>query len=136
LVDISSDVSLGPHDDTVVVVSLTDFPVLQSRDCHELFLDDFADERLSDALRAEVGLLSPSEIRQKREALGYTQQHLAHYLRMSMFTISRWETGTQIQQRSMDAFFRVFFQLTDARRIFGAPLNEQGEIRAPATTHT
>jgi DNA-binding transcriptional regulator YiaG len=117
-------------------VSLTDFPVLQCGNCHELVLDDAADERLSDALRAEAGLLSPTEIRQKREALGLTQQQLADYLRMSMFTISRWETGTQIQQRSMDAFLRVFFQLAEARRMLGTPELERAGCVVPKATHT
>lgn len=122
------------HDERKYSVSLTDFPVLQCRNCHALVLDDSGDERLSEALREQAGLLSPAEIRQKRETLGYTQQQLADYLRMPMFTISRWESGSQIQQRAMDAFLRVFFQLTEARRILGAPEEEHARSSEPAAT--
>ena len=96
-------------------VTLTGFNVLQCKRCSEIVLDDAADERLSEALRKEAGLLSPQEIHQNRLALGYTQQQLADYLRISMFTLSRWETGAQIQQRGMDALMRVFFQSREAR---------------------
>ena len=84
-------------------------------------LDDAADGRLNDALRKEIGLLAPDEIRRNRLALGYTQQQLADYLRISMFTLSRWEAGAQIQQRGMDALMRVFFQSNEARVILGVP---------------
>lgn len=47
-----SHVAEMEHDRRKYSVSLTDFPVLQCRNCHELVLDDAADERLSEALRA------------------------------------------------------------------------------------
>ena len=40
-----------------------------------------------------TGLLRPSEIRSKREALGFKQKELAGYLRINESTLSRWETG-------------------------------------------
>ncbi len=112
------------HDGRKYSVSLTNFRVLQCRNCHELVFDDSADETVSQALRKEVGLLAPAEIRQGRESLGYTQRQLADYLRISMHTLSRWETGAQIQQRGMDALLRVFFQSAEARSILGVPGQE------------
>ncbi len=109
------------HDGRKYSVALTDFNVLQCRQCSEIVLDDDADKRLNDALRKAVGLLAPDEIRQNRLALGYTQQLLADCLRISMFTLSRWESGAQIQQRGMDALMRVFFQSGEARAILGVP---------------
>ena len=85
-----------------------------------------AQEAWLEALRAAAGLLSPAEIRKGREGLGLTQKQLANQLRISEFTLSRWETGAQIQQRSMDAFLRVFFQSGEARRLLGAAEAEQG----------
>jgi putative zinc finger/helix-turn-helix YgiT family protein len=108
------------HDGRKYSVSLTDFHVLQCQNCHELVLDDSADEALGKALRNVAGLLAPAEIRQGRESLGFTQQQLADDLRISMYTLSRWETGAQIQQRAMDAFLRLFFQSAEARSILGA----------------
>jgi putative zinc finger/helix-turn-helix YgiT family protein len=107
------------HDGRKYSITLTDFHVLECQNCHEFVLDDCAEETLTEALRAKAGLLSPAAIREARESLGYTQQQLADYLRISMYTLSRWETGAQIQQRGMDALLRVFFQSPEARRILG-----------------
>jgi putative zinc finger/helix-turn-helix YgiT family protein len=109
------------HDGRKYAISVPNFHVLKCQHCGEIFLDQAANERLSDALRAAAGLLSPTEIRQKRGGLELTQKQLANLLRISEFTLSRWETGAQIQQRSMDAFLRVFFQSEEARRVLGAP---------------
>jgi transcriptional regulator with XRE-family HTH domain len=56
--------------------------------------------------------------------LGYTQQQLADFLRISMYALCRWETGALIQQRGMDALLRVFFQSAEARSILGVPGQE------------
>jgi putative zinc finger/helix-turn-helix YgiT family protein len=113
------------HDGRKYSISVADLGVLKCRHCGEVYLDEAADERLSQALRAAAGLLSPAEIRSGREGLGLTQKQLANHLRISEFTLSRWETGAQIQQRSMDAFLRVFFQSGEARRLLGAAVMEQ-----------
>jgi hypothetical protein len=34
---------------------------------------------------------------------------------VAVFTLSRWETGAQIQQRSLDRFLRAFFKLPELR---------------------
>src|SRR5271155_1660255 len=98
------------HDGRKYALTVADVPVLQCQNCGEIYLDVSANERLSDALRAAAGLLSPTEIREKREGLGLTQKQLASLLRIPEFTLSRWEAGAQIQQGSMDAFLRVIFQ--------------------------
>jgi len=97
------------HNGRKYAISVADFPVLKCRHCGEIYLDEAADEKLSEALRTAAGLLSPAEIRQGREEFGLTQKHLAGLLRISEFTLSRWETGAQIQQRSMDALLRILF---------------------------
>ncbi len=109
------------HDGRKYKVVVEDFHVLQCRRCGAIILEDSANERLDDALCAAAGILKPAEIRQNREALGLTRQKLADLLRISMFTLTRWETGSQIQQRAMDTLLRLFFQSGEARRILGAP---------------
>ena len=52
-------------------------------------------------------LLTPEEIRQGREKLGLTQKQFANLLGVGEATVSRWETGAQIQQRALDRFLRV-----------------------------
>ena len=107
------------HDGRKYSFAVTDLQVLQCQNCQAIILNDSANDRIFDALRVAAGLLTPTEIRQKRNALGYNQQEPADYLNISMFTLSRWETGAQIQQRAMDKFLRVFFQSAEARSILG-----------------
>ena len=109
------------HDGRKYEITLNDFTVLQCEKCAAIVLDDAAEDRLTDGLRSTAGLLTPAEIRKHREAFGLTQKALANLLAISESTLSRWETGAQIQQRSMDRFLRCFFELTDVRRFLGAP---------------
>jgi putative zinc finger/helix-turn-helix YgiT family protein len=51
--------------------------------------------------------LALEEIRQGREKLALTQKQFANLLGVGEATVSRWETGAQIQQRAMDRFLRV-----------------------------
>ena len=57
--------------------------------------------------RREARLLAPEEIREGREKLALTQKQFANLLGIGEATVSRWETGAQIQQRAMDRFLRV-----------------------------
>jgi putative zinc finger/helix-turn-helix YgiT family protein len=110
------------HDGRKYTVTVKDFRVLQCQRCQAIVFDEAANETLSNALRLEAGLLRPDEIHANREKLGLTQKQLAGFLRISESTLSRWETGAQIQQRAMDALLRVYFQSTEARLILGNPL--------------
>jgi putative zinc finger/helix-turn-helix YgiT family protein len=107
------------HDGRKHHIEIADFAVLKCENCDSLVLDDEANDRLFDALRVEAGLLLPSEIRRQREALGLTQKELAHLLQISDSTLSRWETGAQMQQRCMDKFLRGFFGIEELRRFLG-----------------
>ena len=109
------------HDGRKYHVVLADLCVARCENCGTIILDDAASRRLSDALRNEAGLLQPAEIRTQREALGLTQKTLAGYLLIAEATLSRWETGAQIQQRAMDAFLRSLFKSSEARSILGVP---------------
>jgi putative zinc finger/helix-turn-helix YgiT family protein len=108
------------HDGKTYPISVSNFEVMQCRNCTEIILDDDANRTLSDALRSTVGLLQPTEIRAQREKLGLTQKTLAAHLQIAEATLSRWETGAQIQQRAMDRFLRVFFLSAEVRSILGA----------------
>jgi putative zinc finger/helix-turn-helix YgiT family protein len=109
------------HDGRKYHVSVGDLEVARCEKCGAMIFCDEANRRLSDALRSEIGLLLPAEIRARREELGLTQKELAGHLQIAEATLSRWETGAQIQQRAMDKFLRVFFQSAEARTILGAP---------------
>src|SRR5262245_1930245 len=97
------------HDGRAYTVTVRDLDVLECEACHARMLPDAASKRLTEALRREAGLLMPAEIRRKRELLGLSQKLLANHLNVAAETVSRWETGAQIQQRAMDLFLRAYF---------------------------
>ena len=109
------------HDGRTHLVTVRQFAVARCERCGAVVLDDAANRRLSEALRAAAGLLQPSEIRAGRAGLGLTQKELAYYLQIAEATLSRWETGAQIQQRSMDRLLRGFFVVPEFRRYLGVP---------------
>ena len=107
------------HDGRDYTVEVPDLDVLQCTACANWVLDDAANRRLSVALRAKAGLLTPEEIRERREALDLTPQQLADYLGVSLTALTYWETGVQIQPRSMDNLVRGFFDVPAYRSYLG-----------------
>ena len=87
--------------------------------CGFTIMDDVANKAISAASRREAGLLTPEDIRAERDNLELTQKQLAGHLRIAEATLSRWETGVQIQQRAMDVFLRAYFALPELRTHLG-----------------
>jgi putative zinc finger/helix-turn-helix YgiT family protein len=107
------------HDGRIYPVTVPDLPMLECSECHARTLPDASFEQVMGAFRQEAGLLTPSQIRDRRKQLGLTQEQLAGHLRVAEETVCRWEKGAQIQQRSMDLLLRLFFDLPEVRRYFG-----------------
>jgi putative zinc finger/helix-turn-helix YgiT family protein len=103
------------HDGRAYTVTVPDLTVPRCDNCGEMVLDTAANERITDALREQLGLLKPAQVRAGREALGLTQEQFAAKLRIASATVSRWETGAQIQQRALDLLMRLFFGLAEVR---------------------
>ena len=114
------------------MLSLPALKVFRCELCGAIVLDDEANHRISLALREAGGLLSPEEIRRGREKLGLTQKQLAHYLQVGEETLSRWETGGQIQQRAMDRLLRIYFQVPEARHLIETTASAPAEWNPPA----
>ena len=95
------------HDGWAYRVEIPALSVPRCGNCKAISIDDEADQQISAAFRREARLLTPEEIRQGREKLELTQKQFASLLRVGEATVSRWETGAQIQQRAMDRFIRV-----------------------------
>jgi putative zinc finger/helix-turn-helix YgiT family protein len=57
--------------------------------------------------RRKHGLLSADEVRALRKQLGLTQARLARLLRLGANTISRWESGRNVQTAAMDVLLRL-----------------------------
>lgn len=61
--------------------------------------------------RRKHGLLSASEIRAIRERFDLNQADLARLLRLGANTISRWESGRNVQTAAMDMLLRLIRDL-------------------------
>jgi putative zinc finger/helix-turn-helix YgiT family protein len=83
--------------------------------CDEVVLR-FADARRlqADAVavyRRKHGLLSADDIRGIRERFGLKQSELARLLRLGSTTISRWESGRNVQTAAMEILLRLIRDL-------------------------
>jgi len=61
--------------------------------------------------RKRHDLLSADEIRLIRERFGLTQANLARLLRLGANTVSRWESGRNVQTAAMDILLRLIRDL-------------------------
>jgi putative zinc finger/helix-turn-helix YgiT family protein len=73
------------------------------------------DEQVNDALRQEVKLLTPEQIRAAIHDLGLSQKEFAAVLGVAEATVSRWCTGTVIQSKAMDNLMRAYFASPSTR---------------------
>jgi DNA-binding transcriptional regulator YiaG len=95
---------------------------------------DSANRRISEAFRREAGLMTPEEIRAGRLRCGLDQQTFADLLGIAVSTLSRWETGAQIQQRSLNRLMEAYFTSPEVREVYGRLSGgESGARRAAAT---
>ncbi len=105
------------HDGRVYTVIVPDLETPRCERCGEIFLDSAANKRITQEFRRQAKLLTPEEIRRCREALSLTQWKLASILGIAEATLSRWETGAQVQQRLLDKFMRIVFGLSEVRAL-------------------
>jgi len=61
--------------------------------------------------RRKHGLLSADELRAIRERFGLTQAELTRLLRLGANTVSRWESGRNVQTAAMDMLLRLIRDL-------------------------
>jgi putative zinc finger/helix-turn-helix YgiT family protein len=105
------------HDGRAYSVTVADLEVLRCQQCGEMILDDAANRRISETFRNQLGILTPGQIRQNRESLRLTQKQLAGLMGIAEATLSRWETGSQVQQRALDKLLRLCFACDSAREL-------------------
>jgi putative zinc finger/helix-turn-helix YgiT family protein len=88
---------------------------LRCPECGEVVLRFQDSKRLGeDAIaiyRRNHGLLSADEIRAIRERFNLTQADLARLLRLGANTVSRWESGRNVQTAAMDILLRMIRDL-------------------------
>ncbi len=117
------------HDGRAYRVEIPALTVPRCAHCQRISIDEEADREISAAFRREAHLLTPEEIRQSREKLDLTQKQFAQLLGVGEATVSRWETGAQIQQRAMDRFLRVCFARPAAVELRGVIFRRRREGR-------
>ncbi len=98
------------HDGRLYTVKIPKLRVPRCKACGELVFENEADEQIASALREQLGLLSPEQIRRNRDELNLSQRELADHLGVAMETISRWENGVLIPSRAMDRYLRLYFR--------------------------
>ena len=91
-------------------------------------------DRITAELRRAAGLLPPAQIKAKRECLGLTQAELAATLRVSEAALARWESGMQLQPRSVDLLLRLFLDSADVRRVCTTATANGSNAEMAATT--
>jgi putative zinc finger/helix-turn-helix YgiT family protein len=86
--------------DETVKVRAEDVPVEVCDKCGEVMSGPEAAKVRHEAICRAVGLLTPSEIKAIRDKFGWSQPHLAELTDFGVATISRWERGRLLQNRS------------------------------------
>jgi putative zinc finger/helix-turn-helix YgiT family protein len=96
-------------------VSVPFAPHLRCSKCSEVVLRFSDARRLQEdaiaAYRKKHGLLSADEIRALRKRFGLTQGELARLLHLGANTISRWESGRNVQTEAMEMLLRFLRDL-------------------------
>ena len=103
------------HDGRAYSLRVGGLEILRCVQCGHQQLPDESYARLNDELRRLAGLLTPAQIAEKRRGLGLSQKEFSRLLGVAPETVSRWESGGQIQQRVMNDFIRAFFDLPELR---------------------
>jgi putative zinc finger/helix-turn-helix YgiT family protein len=125
------------HDGRSYAVRVPSLELPKCRNCGKLVMVDSANRRISEAFRREAGLMTPEEIRAGRVRCGLDQQTFADLLGISVSTLSRWETGAQIQQRSLNRLMEAYFASPEVREVYGRLSgSECGATRAESISVT
>lgn len=98
------DFDLG---DETVRVRAENVPVEKCDKCGEVMSGPAAAKVRHEAVCRAAGLLTPSEIKALREKFGWSQQHLADLTDFGVATVSRWERGRLLQNRSNNKFLQA-----------------------------
>ena len=109
------------HDGRKYTVTIPDLDVPKCSNCGAISIDAVAEREIDNAFRREAHLLTPEQIFEGRNKLGLSQKQLACCLGIAPETLSRWENGSQVQQRSLDKFLRAFFELPKLREYLEYP---------------
>jgi putative zinc finger/helix-turn-helix YgiT family protein len=92
--------------DKVVELSVQ-VPVWTCRACGERYTDHRGEEIRHARVCEFLGRLTPAEIRELREGIGYTQSQWADLTGFGVASVKRWESGALIQGLAQDRYMRL-----------------------------
>lgn len=121
------------HDGQLQTVDIASLTVPRCAKCGELLFDNTANDQISAALRAQLHLLTPEQVRVNRTALGLSQEELSARLGMPPETILQVEERLLIQSRALDKLLRLFFAFPQVRSVLGQAEHNQ-DIGAAVST--
>jgi putative zinc finger/helix-turn-helix YgiT family protein len=87
-------------DGETIKVRAENVPVEKCDECGEVMSGPAAAKVRHEAICRAAGLLTPAEIKALRDQFGWSQQYLADLTDFGVATISRWERGRLLQNRS------------------------------------
>jgi DNA-binding transcriptional regulator YiaG len=103
------------HDARLYTFTIPGLDIPVCRACGTKVFTEKVDDQISAALRADLDLLTPEEMREALGRIGMTQKEAAERLGIAEATLSRWLNYAQIQSRAMDNLLRVFFAFPQVR---------------------
>ncbi len=106
------------HDGRTYEVHVPQLEAAQCEKCGAIVFDDWVGEQVSLALREQLNLLTPNQIRVSLDQLHKTQKEVAASIGVAQETMSRWCTGALIQSRAMDKSLRSYFASSEVRGVF------------------
>jgi DNA-binding transcriptional regulator YiaG len=104
------------HDGQLYTVEVPQLTIPRCANCGELVFGNQASEQIEQALRAQLHLLSPAQIRANREQLGLSRKELAERLRVSEELVEQWEEGLMIPSGLADRALRGCFAVPAYRK--------------------
>lgn len=87
-----------------------DISWLHCTSCNEDILDEAAEQTISAAQRAALGLLSADQLRQLRKSIGKSQAAMSELLGIGEKTYCRWESGSHFQTEAFDRYLRLLIE--------------------------
>ncbi len=109
------------YDGRLYSVNIQALEIPTCRACGERVFTNRVEESISEALRAQLHLLTPEQIDRAIRLLGMEPDEVARRLGIQEDVLSAWIAGTVIQPRAMDNLLRAFFASPQVRAAFTGP---------------